>query len=130
MSVRLLLDTHAFLWWLDGSRQLSLRARRRIADARNSIFVSAATVWEITAKYRLGRLGGAADVAGDVPAAVFSQGFLGLEISLAHAQRAARLPGEHRDPFDRMLAAQAQAEDLVLVSRDEIFDAYGVSRVW
>ncbi len=130
MSVRLLLDTHAFLWWLDGSRQLSLRARRRIADARNSIFVSAATVWEITTKYRLGRLAGAADVAADVPAAVFSQGFSSLEISLAHAQRAGGLPGEHRDPFDRMLVAQAQAEDLVLVSRDEIFDAYGVSRVW
>lgn len=128
--MQLLLDTHAFVWWLDGDRRLSPRARRRIADAKNEIFVSAVSVWEITTKARLGKLPGARDVAADVPGCIFSQGFSGLDISLAHAQRAGALAGVHRDPFDRLLIAQAQIEHLMLVSREELFDAYGIARLW
>jgi PIN domain nuclease of toxin-antitoxin system len=128
--VRLLLDTHAFLWWLDGDRRLPVAARKKIADEANVIFVSAVSAWEITTKARLGKLPGALDVAADVAAAVASQGFAALEISIPHAQRAGRLPGDHRDPFDRMLIAQAQLEDIPIISNERVFDAYGVNRIW
>lgn len=128
--MKLLLDTHAFVWWLDGDRRLSPRAKRRVADAKSHIFVSAASVWEITTKARLGKLPGALDVATDVPGCILSQGFSGLDISLAHAQRAGTLVDIHRDPFDRILIAQAQIEHLTLVSREELFDDYGIERLW
>lgn len=128
--MRLLLDTHALLWWLDGDRRLSPRVRRAIRDVSNSIFVSAASAWEITTKARLGKLPGAIDVAADVAGCVASQGFEDLDITVLHAQRAGNLAGEHRDPFDRMLIAQAQLEDVALVSDDEAFDACGVRRFW
>lgn len=128
--MRLLLDTHALLWWLDGDRRLSLKARRAIANQSNTIFVSAASAWEITTKARLGRLPGATDVAADVAACVAGQGFLPLDITMLHAQRAGRLPGEHRDPFDRMLIAQSQMEDIALLTDDEAFDDFDVRRFW
>ena len=92
--------------------------------------MSAASAWEITTKNRLGKLPGAADVAADVAGAVSGQGFTPLDITIVHAQRAGRLPGEHRDPFDRMLIAQSQLEDLQIVTDDSVFDAYGVERLW
>ena len=128
--MRLLLDTHALLWWLDGDRRLSLKARRAVASESNSILVSAVSAWEITTKARLGKLPGATDVAADVAACVASQSFLPLDITMLHAQRAGRLPGAHRDPFDRMLIAQSQIEDVALVSDDEAFDAFDVRRFW
>jgi PIN domain nuclease of toxin-antitoxin system len=128
--VRLLLDTHTFLWWLDGDRRLSRKARALIADKANSVLVSAASAWEISTKARLGKLPGALEVAADIAGAMAAQGFSALDITILHAQRAGRLPGEHRDPFDRMLAAQAQLEDLPIVSDDGMFDAYAVSRMW
>jgi PIN domain nuclease of toxin-antitoxin system len=128
--VRLLLDTHTLLWWLDGDRRLSPKARRAIANQSNTILVSAASAWEITTKARLGRLPGATDVASDVAACVYGQGFLPLDMTLLHAQRAGRLPGEHRDPFDRMLIAQSQIEDVAVVSDDEAFDSFDVRRFW
>jgi PIN domain nuclease of toxin-antitoxin system len=128
--VRLLLDTHALLWWLDGDRRLSPKARRAIANESNAILVSAASAWEITTKARLGKLPGAADVAADVAACVAAQGFLSLDITLLHAQRAGSLSGPHRDPFDRMLIAQSQIEDVALVTDDEAFDAFDVQRLW
>lgn len=128
--MRLLLDTHALLWWLDGDRRLTRRARTAITDEDNVIVVSAASAWEITTKVRLGKLPGADAVAADVVGSVASQGFSSLDITMRHAQRAGRLPGAHRDPFDRMLIAQAQLEDLTLVSNESAFDAYGVSRLW
>jgi PIN domain nuclease of toxin-antitoxin system len=128
--VRLLLDTHALLWWLDGNRRLSLKARRSIASESNSILVSAASAWEITTKARLGKLPGAVNVAADVAGCVASQGFSALDITVLHAQRAGGLAGEHRDPFDRMLIAQGQLEDVAVVSDDEVFDEYGVRRFW
>jgi PIN domain nuclease of toxin-antitoxin system len=130
VTVRLLLDTHALLWWLDGDRRLSLKARRAIASQSNSLFVSAVSAWEITTKARLGKLPGATDVAADVAACVASQGFLSLDVTILHAQRAGRLPGVHRDPFDRMLIAQSQIEDIALVSDDEAFDKFEVQRFW
>ncbi len=128
--MRLLLDTHTFLWWLDGDRRLSRTARSRIADTDNVVLVSAASAWEITTKARIGKLPGALEVAEDVAGAAAGQGFSALEITILHAQRAGRLPGSHRDPFDRMLIAQAQLEDVPLVSNETIFDAYGVTRIW
>jgi PIN domain nuclease of toxin-antitoxin system len=126
----LLLDTHALLWWLDGDERLSPAARAAIADPANLAMVSAASAWEITTKHRLGKLPGAAEVARDVAGAVASQAFADLPISLRDAERAGRLPGAHRDPFDRMLAAQALAADLELVSIDPVFDDFGVRRFW
>jgi PIN domain nuclease of toxin-antitoxin system len=128
--MRLLLDTHAFLWWLDGNRRLTKRARALISDDANVIFVSAASAWEISTKARLGKLPGAIDVATDLAGIVTAQAFTPLDITILHAQRAGRLPGEHRDPFDRMLAAQAQIEDLPIVSNDAAFAGFGVERIW
>lgn len=128
--MRLLLDTHTLLWWLDGDRRMSRRARALAGRDANEVFVSAASAWEITTKWRLGKLPGAADVAADVAGAVASQAFLPLAISLAHAQLAGQLTTTHRDPFDRMLAAQALVEGLPIVSNDEAFDLFGVIRLW
>ena len=128
--MRALLDTHALLWWLDGDRRLSRRARTVIADDGNSVLVSAASAWEISTKVRLGKLPGAIEVAAELPAILRRQNFEPLPIGMMHALRAGNLPGPHRDPFDRMLIAQAQDENLALVSNERVFDAYGVRRVW
>ena len=128
--MRVLLDTHAFLWWLVDSARLSRVAYRAIADEENDILVSAASAWEITTKHRLGRLPEGATAALDVAASIARQGFEGLAISVADAERAGRLPGPHRDPFDRMLIAQAQGHSLVIVSIDAAFDSYVVQRLW
>ncbi len=128
--MRVLLDTHAFLWWLDGDRRLPRNERALIADEANIVLVSAASAWEIAAKARLGKLGGAAEVAADIGGAVASQGFLALPVTISHAQRAGGLPGPLRDPFDRMLIAQSQLEDLPLISVERVFDRYGVTRLW
>jgi PIN domain nuclease of toxin-antitoxin system len=128
--MRLLLDTHTLLWWLDGDRRMSKRARALVGRDTNEVFVSAASVWEVSTKWRLGKLPGAADVAADVAGAVASQAFLPLPINLAHAQLAGHLTTEHRDPFDRMLAAQALIEGFPIVSNDEAFDLFGVVRLW
>lgn len=128
--MRVLLDTHALLWWLDGDNRLSRRARRVIGDQANTVFVSAASAWEIATKVRIGKLPGAEDVAADVGGCLAQQRFLPLEITMLHAQRAGSLPGTHRDPFDRVLIAQSQAEDLPIVTNEDVFDSYGVRRVW
>ena len=128
--MRALIDTHALLWWLDGDTRLPPAMRTLMGDSESEVLVSAASVWEITTKARLGKLPGALAVAADVPACVVGQGFGALPISLEHAQRAGNLPGPHRDPFDRMLIAQAQIEGLPLVTNERAFDAYGVRRLW
>jgi PIN domain nuclease of toxin-antitoxin system len=128
--MRILLDTQALLFWLDGDRRLPKRMRQIIGDEDVTVLVSAASAWEITTKFRLGKLPGAADVAADVRACMASQGFASLDITVDHAQRAGSLPGPHRDPFDRMLIAQAQAENVPLVSNETVFDHYGVRRLW
>lgn len=128
--MRLLLDTHALLWWLAGDEQLSLKARKALADRRHEIVVSAASAWEVTTKHRLGKLPMAGPLAVDFDREVRRQGFTGLPISMVHAQVAGALPGNHRDPFDRVLIAQAREERLALVSNETVFDDYGVSRYW
>jgi PIN domain nuclease of toxin-antitoxin system len=126
----LLLDTQAFLWRLAGETALSETAQVAIADEANDIYVSAASAWEIATKHRLGKLPGAKLVVVDVESWIATQGFIELPISARHGQGAGALPGPHRDPFDRMLIVQAMIEDMLLVSNEQVFDAYGVRRLW
>ena len=130
IAVRVLLDTHAFVWWLADSTRLSAPALKTIADGGNSIAVSAASAWEIATKYRLGKLPEGKVAAFNVASSIASQGFEELSISVVDAERAGQLPGPHRDPFDRMLIAQALAHDMIVVSSDTAFDQYGVNRLW
>jgi PIN domain nuclease of toxin-antitoxin system len=122
--VRLLLDTHVLLWWLADHRQLSQQARTLIADGNNQLLVSAASVWEIAIKAALGRIDIELD---DLEDAIVKGGFEPLPIAVQHAVRVGRLPNVHRDPFDRMLVAQASIEELRLVTRDRVFERYGLS---
>lgn len=128
--MHLLLDTHAFLWWIAGDAGLSLPARHAIDDTSNAIFVSAASAWEIATKVRIGKLPGAVAIVADLAAVLASQGFIGLPTSFMHGQAAGSLPGPHKDPFDRMLIAQAMLDGMALVSNKTHFDAYGVRRLW
>ena len=127
--MRLLLDTHAFLWWLKGSARLPAPVRSSIESAE-AVFVSAASAWEITTKFRIGKLNEHAAVAVDVAAAILRTGFEPLPISVAHAQLAGSLKGAHRDPFDRMLAAQALLEALPLLTDDPAIAGLGVRTQW
>lgn len=128
--MHILLDTHALLWWLAGDRQLSPAALDAIADSANDVFVSAASAWEVSTKHRLGKLPIAGPLAVDFGREMRAQGFEELPVTWAHAQVAGALVGEHRDPFDRMLIAQAREEKMALVSREMIFDVFGVVRIW
>jgi len=128
--MRVLLDTHALLWWLAGDERLSEAARSWIGDEASDVLVSAASAWEIATKVRIGKLPGAAAVVSELGQHILDQGFAELAITVGHGQRAGLLPGPHKDPFDRMLAAQAQAENLPIVSNDPVFDHYGVRRLW
>ncbi len=119
---RLLLDTHVLLWWLADDEKLGLTTQTIIADGRNDIFVSAASIWEISIKQSLGKL----VAPEDLDSAVEDERFLKLPISLFHGQTAGALPPLHRDPFDRMLIAQAQAEGLTIVTADPIIAKYHV----
>ena len=124
-----LLDTHALVWWATLDPRLSRRAKKAMADETGTVLVSAATAWEIATKARLGKLEWPAD-AGTVHEYAVGQGFRPLPVSLDHAERAGRLAIARRDPFDRMLIAQAQIEDVWLVSIEELFDSAGVRRYW
>ncbi len=126
----LLIDTHALIWWSIEDPQLSLRASDAIRDESNEVYVSAATAWEIATKHRVGRLPDANALVFDLGGYMASQDFLELPVTISDALRAGSLPGPHRDPFDRMLIAQAISEDLVLVSNETLFDRYGVRRLW
>ncbi len=128
--MRALLDTHALLWWLSDDPALSKPARKFIGETQNTVIVSAASAWEIATKVRLGKLSTAAELAADFVGHVGREGFELLPISPDHAIRAGLLPGPHKDPFDRMLIAQAQAEGVPLVTNELVFDAYGVRRIW
>ncbi len=128
--MKVLLDTHALLWAAYQDEMLSPRARRSIQSKRNEIFVSAASAWEIATKFRLGKLPFARDLVEDFVPTLSSAGYFLLSISVEHALRAGRLPTVHKDPFDRMLAAQAIHEDLLLLSNDAQLDTFGVRREW
>lgn len=128
--MRALLDTHAFLWWLTDSGRLPQQARRAIADETNEVLISAASAWEITTKHRLGRLPEADPIAADFVGTITNQGFVALPITVEDAAHAGALPAPHRDPFDRILIAQALSRNLVLVSIESLFDRYGIRRLW
>ena len=128
--MQVLLDTHALIWWLAGDEKLSGLARSVMADESNSILVSAATSWEITTKVRIGKLPHLAPVADDLPAIIAQHGFEELPVTFADGAHAGLIPGPHRDPFDRMLIAQAQVRGVPLVSNEMLFDAYGIRRIW
>jgi PIN domain nuclease of toxin-antitoxin system len=121
--VNLLLDTHVLIWWDEG-RRLTAEARRAIAEA-DTVYVSAASTWEVAIKLGLGRL----RPTRTVQEAASDSGFLELPVTFSHAERVTRLPPHHRDPFDRMLVAQAAVEELALVTRDPVFARYGLDLI-
>jgi len=119
---RLLLDTHVLIWWLNGDQQLGTTAKQEIGDEKNQVYVSAASTWEMSIKKQLGKLIAPEDIEQKVELAGFSK----LSVSLFHGEQAGSLPLHHKDPFDRMLIAQAQSEGLVIVTQDEHFPDYGI----
>jgi len=128
--MKLLLDTHALVWVMNGNPRLGRAARTAIEIPSNPLFVSAASVWEAAIKFRLGKFPEAALLV-DRPRKVLESLEIGdLPISLEHARLAGSLSAQHKDPFDRMLAAQALLEGLTLASEDAIFDQMAVTRIW
>lgn len=121
--MRLLLDTHTFLWAMEGGGRLRSAATEVIADSGNDLFLSVVSVWEIGIKTAIGKLRAPSDIEGGMR----GLGAAPLVMDLSHALHAARLPLHHRDPFDRLIVAQAIVEQLSLVTRDHILAAYGVS---
>jgi len=128
--VKVLLDTCAVIWATMSPAALSNKARKTLANESNVIIVSAATAWEIATKVRLGRLPGAERLEQDFLAVMEEAGYTQLPIDTASALRAGRLTADHKDPFDRMIAAQALALDVAVVSPDLQFDDFGVRRIW
>jgi PIN domain nuclease of toxin-antitoxin system len=128
--LRLLLDTHALLWWLAGDKRLPEAARSAIDAFDAEVLVSVVSVFEIATKHRLGKLPLRPAIAADLVGTIRSHGFAHLTLDPISAQLAGRLTGPHRDPFDRILVAQAITGDLALVSNEATFDAYGVRRLW
>mgnify|MGYP001097388317 CR=1 FL=1 len=128
--MKLLLDTHTLIWWLAGDDALSQRARDAISDENNSISVSAASAMEVATKFRIGKLPGAELLAQDFEAIIAAQGFAELPISVSHARLAGEINIAHKDPFDRFLIAQSQAEGMVLVSNESLFDSFALQRLW
>jgi len=128
--MKALLDTHAFLWWINDDPRLSDAARELIGNGESALFLSAASGWEIAIKMRLGRL----EVREDPQQFIFEQLALNdiavLPISMNHALRTAALPDHHRDPFDRMLVAQSQIEQLPIVTADPLITRYAVEVIW
>lgn len=128
--MRLLLDTHVALWALDNDPRLSGDARTLIEDEKSSCFISAASVWEVAIKWSTGKL----DAPGGFPAEFHEEmalrGVVGMPVYDTHAAAVADLPLHHRDPFDRLLVAQAMIEDMAIVSKDEILNAYDVTVLW
>jgi PIN domain nuclease of toxin-antitoxin system len=124
--LRLLLDTHAALWWLSGDERFGTEAEQQIGDTTNQVLLSAAVVWEVAIKRSLGKLKAPSDFAPTLVGA----GAQPLPVSLEHAAAVEQLPWHHRDPFDRLLIAQATVERAALVSADMALAAYGIRVVW
>ena len=129
-GMRLLLDTHACIWMIIDSKRLSQKAKRAIEDFSNQVYVSAATGWEITTKYRIGKLPEVEPFVHDFAGVLKRMSIQDLPISMDHATRSGLLTADHKDPFDRMLIAQSLAEGLSLVSNEKVFDAFHVHRIW
>ena len=128
--MRFLLDTHTLIWWMTTDGHLSKAARLLIEQKENISLVSAVSAWEIATKVRLGRLPAAADLVQNFVADLERERIEVLPVDAEHGVRAGLLPGPHKDPFDRMLIAQALAEDVPIISNDRALDGYGVRRLW
>jgi PIN domain nuclease of toxin-antitoxin system len=128
--LRLLLDTHALIWWTRLDRRLGHRAARAIGDESNEVFVSAISALEVATKHRLGKLPEGERWAADFQTEMDAEGFVGLPVSVSHARLAGGLAIPRGDPFDRVLIAQSILEAMVLVSNEALFDAFGVTRLW
>lgn len=128
--MKLLLDTHALLWWWTDDPQLSAAARAAIADTANDVLVSAASAWEIATKQRLGKLDGVPEARARFIELLAADGFALLPILVTHALHAGAHAADHRDPFDRMLAAQAALEEATLVTRDPAFSLFDCKLLW
>ena len=128
--MKVLLDTHAFLWAVTDAPELSRKATRIFEDERNELFLSLASGWELAIKLSLGKLSMAQPLATFLPEQMAVNGIMQLPIELRHIGRVQDLPFHHRDPFDRLLIAQCLVEDLAILSADRVLDAYGVERVW
>jgi len=128
--VKLLLDTHAFLWWIRDDDSLGAKARKAIANERNQCFLSIASCWEMAIKKSLGNLEIPEPVDRFIAEQVAVNRFSILQIDLRHVSYVSRLAFHHRDPFDRLLAAQTMEEGMSIVSADPIFQKYGIERIW
>ena len=128
--MKLLLDTHAVIWWYQGNLKMSASARAAIDDERSTVLVSVVSAFELTTKHRIGKLSEVTTLLDDLSGYIASQGFGILPLSLAHVERAGRMDIPHRDPFDRLLIAQAQVEQALLVSNETLFDHFAVRRLW
>ena len=128
--MRLLLDTHTIVWVMNDNKRLSRAARSAISLPSNPAFVSAASIWEAATKFRLGKFPDAALLVDNPTRILASLEIEAIPVSVDHARLGDLLPHSHKDPFDRMLAAQALLEGLTLVSADTIFDDFAVSRLW
>lgn len=128
--MRLLLDTHAVIWFFEGNSRLSARALQAIETPEADVFVSAVSAIEITTKFRSGKLPNVAELALNFEGHTRHCRFIALPITLAHASKAGLLDFAHKDPFDRLLIAQSRLEGLTLVSNEALFDEFGVSRLW
>ena len=129
-SLKYLIDTHVLLWWLFDDARLSVTAKEIVRQPGNHIYVSSASAWEISTKFRLGRMPSAREAAEHLPAIVRRSRMKELTITIEHASAAGALPGPHRDPFDRMLIAQGRLEKMPIVTSDAAFRQYDVSLVW
>jgi PIN domain nuclease of toxin-antitoxin system len=128
--MRLLLDTHALLWWWLDDPRLSRRAAEAIGGEDAEVHVSAATAWEIATKVRIGKLPAARRLVEHFEVGLAAEGFRQLPITVAHGRRAGSLAGDHRDPFDRILAAQSMIEGLTVVSADARIGRLGATSIW
>ena len=128
--MKILLDTHALLWWFTDDPKLSLVARGLIGDDTNDVFVSAASAWEIATKQRIGKLDGVPDATARFSELVVMNGFTHLPITYQHSLLAGNYRCSHRDPFDRILAAQSEVESIILVTRDPAFKMFGNETIW
>ena len=129
-EVKLLLDTHAWFWWMMGSSRLPAKAANAIGSRQNEAMVSAVSVYELMLKHHIGKLPEMELVARDVERQLDLDGFGRLALTSVHAARAGTLSYTHRDPFDRLLIAQALTDGLTLVSNEALFDGFGVERLW
>ena len=128
--MRVLLDTHVFLWWVEGERALPAKARAAIADRENECLISLVSAWELAIKVKLGKLKLALPVQRYLVEHAAANGFQVLDIRLAHIGRVETLAAHHGDPFDRLLIAQALEEKLPIITADPVFRKYGVKRIW